>query len=230
MIIIQGNSTVKIQGGCLSINNNLGGSILLSGTSTSYLTITNDVDFQFETGDFTVEWFQYQTDSNMFTRPWSQGSWPSSSISVSLEMGNFYYWEGGILIDQGSIGTYKNIWTHFAISRSGSIIKTFKNGVQFGPNITSSFNYTGTDDLCIGNQTDHLSSAAFGGNMTNFRWTKGTSIYTSNFQVPTRPLQSLTNTKLLLLSSTESTIVKDSSSSNKTVNYSNINWSSSSPF
>ncbi len=228
MITLNGKSSLTINGGSITIGNIpisvLYGTILFTGNTSSYITIASDVDFQFGTGDFTVEWFQYQTDNSPYTRPWSQGSWPSSTISVSLEGGLFYYWEGGLLIDQGSIGSYKNAWVHFAVTRSGSTIKTFKDGTQIGSDISSSFNYTGTDDLCIGNQTDHLGSAAFGGNITNFRWIKGTCLYSSNFDIPTKPLTAVTGTKLLLLASTPSTVFDDSSGLSKTITSSNAFW------
>lgn len=38
-----------------------GGSMLFPGTSGSYLSVPNDIDFRFRTGQFTIEWFQYMT-------------------------------------------------------------------------------------------------------------------------------------------------------------------------
>ena len=36
------------------------------GNETSYLRIPNADGFDFGTGDFTIEWYQYQTDNNPF--------------------------------------------------------------------------------------------------------------------------------------------------------------------
>jgi hypothetical protein len=39
---------------------NTGGSLRFTASSTSGITIPNDVDLRMGTGDFTIEWFQYQ--------------------------------------------------------------------------------------------------------------------------------------------------------------------------
>ena len=41
-------------------------SLSFLGNATSYLRIPNTNDFDFGTGDFTIEWYQYQTDTNYF--------------------------------------------------------------------------------------------------------------------------------------------------------------------
>jgi hypothetical protein len=207
----------------------LGGSIFFSGNSTSNLSIANDVDFRMETSDFTIEWFQNQNDNNSFPRVFSIGNFPAS-IGVSIEGGVFYFWAGSA-ISFGSVVPYKNQWVHFAISRQGSSLRVFKNGIQIGNTVnnTTNFNNT-TSSLCIGNETNPSTVAAFGGNITNFRWIKGSALYTSNFSVPTSPLNAVNNTKLLLLASDEINAYKDSSVLNKIVNNNNVSWSNTRPF
>lgn len=72
-----------------------GGSLLFDPTASATLTAPGSVDWAFGTGDFTVEWWQYQTDSSPFPRIFSVGSFPSSAIGVSIEGGTFYVWVGG---------------------------------------------------------------------------------------------------------------------------------------
>jgi hypothetical protein len=60
------------------------------GTATSYLSIPNTNEFDFGTGDFTIEWYQYQTDSNPFPRIFQVGNYPTISIGVSIEGGSFF--------------------------------------------------------------------------------------------------------------------------------------------
>jgi len=43
-------------------------SLSFAGNTSSYISIPNDTALNFETQDFTVEWFQYQTDTNSFPR------------------------------------------------------------------------------------------------------------------------------------------------------------------
>lgn len=60
-----------------------GGSILLTASSTSGISIPNSADVQMGTGDFTIEWFQYQlASSGQFQRIFSIGSYPSQSIAM----------------------------------------------------------------------------------------------------------------------------------------------------
>lgn len=213
------------------------GSILFNGNTSSYITINNDIDLRFRSGDFTVEWFQYQTDSNPYPRPWTIGSWPNSNIGVSLEGGNFYFWYDGstgdnIYNDFGTVGAYKNQWVHFAISRSGSTVKAFKNGTQIGSDFSLSYDFNNTvSTLCLGGEPNHsYNTASFGGYITNFRWIKGSALYTSNFSIPTSPLNATSDTKILILAANESNAYKDYSGLNKTINHQNTSWNSINPF
>ena len=64
------------------------------GNST-YLSLVGDDSWAFGTCDFTIEWFQYQTDSSPFPRIFAIGSYPSTSIGCSIEGGTFYAWFPG---------------------------------------------------------------------------------------------------------------------------------------
>jgi len=68
-------------------------SLSFLGNSTSYLRIPNTNAFDFGTGDFTIEWYQYQTDSNPFPRIFQVGNYTTGIfIGVSIERGILYYW------------------------------------------------------------------------------------------------------------------------------------------
>jgi hypothetical protein len=84
------------------------GSLLFGGVSNSNLSISNDIDFRMESEDFTIEWFQYQTDSNSFPRIFAIGNFPSTSIGVSIEGNTFFFWASGSAISFGNIFPYKN--------------------------------------------------------------------------------------------------------------------------
>ena len=205
---------------------NQNGSLLFTGTTSSYLTIANDEDLRFGTGDFTIEWWQYQTDSNANPRIFSMGTYPSASIGVSIEGGTFYFWINGSPNSLGSAVTYKNIYTHFAIARSGSTIKVFKNGVQLGSNITSSYNFNdSTNDLRIGNEQTISSSSSFGGNIKGFHWVKGTALYSTTFKPNYNSITPHAHSKLLLNVADSSNLVTDSSGLNKTVTNTGVTFS-----
>ncbi len=207
------------------------GSLLFGGVSNSNLSISNDIDFRMESEDFTIEWFQYQTDSNSFPRIFAIGNFPSTSIGVSIESNTFYFWSNGSFINFGNIFPYKNQWVHFAITRQGSNLRVFKNGQQIGSTTTNSTNFNNTTSvLRIGNESTTSNGASFGGNITNFHWVKGFAKYTSNFSVPTINITTLSETKLLLLANVENEPTKDSSPLNKTLTNNNVTWSSLIPF
>lgn len=203
------------------------GSILFAGTTSTYLTIPNDTDLRFGTSDFTIEWWQYETDSNSFPRVFSMGTYPSATIGVSIEGGSFYFWIGGTGNLIATLTNYKNSFNHFAITRSGTTIKVFRNGTQIGSNITSSYNFNDTtNDLRIGNEQTLSSGASFGGNIKGFHWVKGTALYTTTFTPNYNSITPHANSKLLLNVANSAGLVTDSSSAGKTVTNTGCTFSS----
>jgi len=212
-----------------------GGSLLFDGTANSNLSVPNDVDFINGTGDFTIEWFQYATTvGNPYPRIFSIGSYPAS-IAVSQEGSDasriFYAWISGAN-EIESAQNYLNTWVYFALCRQGTNFRVFKNGTQIGTtitNLTTNFNDT-TNALRIGNETNTSLVAAFKGYITNFRWTKGVALYTSNFTKPSAPFTASANTSLLLLATSNATASTDSSGKNKTVTNNSVTWNALTPF
>jgi hypothetical protein len=155
------------------------------------------------------------------------GTYPSASIGVSIEGGSFYFWIGGAGNLIASLTNYKNRYTHFAISRSGTTIKVFRNGTQIGSNITSSYNFNDTtNDLRIGNEQTLSSGASFGGNIKGFHWVKGTALYTTTFTPNYNSITPHANSKLLLNVANSAGLVTDSSSAGKTVTNTGCTFSS----
>lgn len=166
-----------------------GNAYSLGGTSSSYVSIPGKAGLDFGTGDYTIEWFQYETDANAYPRTFWYGSGPS--FGVSLEGGSFYYWPGGGANNLGSLGTWKNAWVHFAIVRISSKLYVYKNGslISTAGGVANSTNHTDiTSNLVIGAKLGGLTSEQYGGYITNFRIVKGLGVYTGNFTVPTGPL------------------------------------------
>jgi photosystem II stability/assembly factor-like uncharacterized protein len=176
-------------------------SIVLQGNSSSYLSIPNVSILKFGTGDFTIQWYQYQTDTHSHPRVFSIGNYPTQTIGVSIEGGAFYYWNTGAnYIANLNTDGYKNKWIHFAISRTNSITYIFKNGVCLNPSgLSDSTNFQSSLDLTIGNETSRSDQSAFGGYIYQFNWYKGTGFYDAlGFSSPTIPSTSDSNNILLL--------------------------------
>jgi hypothetical protein len=212
-----------------------GGSILLTASSTSGISIPNSADVQMGTGDFTIEWFQYQlASSGSFQRIFSIGSYPAQSIAVSQEGSDtskaIYMWASGG-VQQGVTRNLQGAWYHFAVTRASGSLRVFLGGTQIGTTAANSTNFNNAAQvLRIGNESTTSSGAAFNGYITNFHWVKGTALYTANFTPPTRPITPVANTKLLLLATTSGTVLSDSSGTGKVATGTGVAWNSLTPF
>lgn len=183
-----GSSTAAISGSSPFTGGGNSYGFLGTGNS-SYLAYPGNSGFAVGTGDFTIEWFQYQTDTSSFPRIFSIGVYPSAPIAVSIEGGTFYVWTNGSANSFGSAGTYKNQWVHFAVVRRGTSLRVYKNGTQMGSTLTNSANITNsTSPVYVGVEAPNAVNTAFGGYITSFRWIKGLGVYTGTFTVPTSKL------------------------------------------
>jgi hypothetical protein len=176
-------------------------SLYFLGNSTSYISIPNNADLNFGTGDFTVEWYQYQTDSNSFPRIFQKGTYTSRNVSigVSIETGRFYYWINNNynLVVTLASSAYKNKWVHFAICRSSGITKVYMDGTSIY-SLADTYDYTNTQDLVVSNETIRSNLASFGGYLYYFHYIKGVAKYTANFTVSASMVSAIPETVLLL--------------------------------
>jgi len=162
-------------------------SMLFNGT-TGYVDIPNGGIFQFGTGDFTIEWWQYQTGSNPYPRVFSIGTYPAA-FGVSIEFGSIYYWTNTASAAIRSTGGVANTWVHIAISRSSSVTRIFLNGVQLGANISDTANISNSATaLRIAAETTPAANTYFTGYISNFRSIKGSGLYTANFTPASLPM------------------------------------------
>jgi hypothetical protein len=106
------------------------------------------------------------------------------------------FWINGSNVSSSGASTVTfNGWSHVAISRSGTTLKLFINGVEVDSD-TNSTNIVPTAALTIG--ADITSSAyEFQGYISNVRVVKGTALYTGAFTPPAAPLTAVSGTSLL---------------------------------
>lgn len=166
-----------------------GNSYSFISSVNSFIDTPASVDWAVGTGDFTIEWFSYQTTLTGFQRAFTVDDFASIDIGSSIEEGTFYYWANNSFRYSSASAATSNVWIHWAIVRASGITKVYKNGTQLGSQITDTNNITNTvDELTIGNENTTSTIAAFIGYLTNFRWIKGLAVYTGNFTVPTSAL------------------------------------------
>ena len=161
------------------------GSVFFDGTG-DYLSIPNNDDFAFGTGDFTVECWIYPNTISGY-RQIAGHTLDSNDMSVYLKDGVLIlYTDGDITFGTGTVSA--NSWTHIAVTRQNGVVYGYYNGVLNGStSFTTSLN--GASNYIVGINPSDLSSEPFLGYISNLRVCKGHAVYTSNFAVPTRELE-----------------------------------------
>jgi len=201
-------------------------------STTTGFSFPQHADYSLGTGDFTVEAFVYVDGTNgnnsypVVIYGWGpQGGSPASYASwtmvlPSLTALRWYRFDGGTesFYDFGFTFAQRT-WYHIAVSRSGTSLRAFVNGLQIGTTQTSSVSFnlvngsSGGSDLLYVGKTGGGGAATFPGYISNLRVTKGTALYTANTSPITSPLTAISGTALLTCQNNR---LKDNSVNNAT--------------
>jgi hypothetical protein len=157
-----------------------------------YLTLASNAALAMGTGDFTFESWIYPLSWTNTTNPMIiSGASAALQVGKNNATGGFGVASFGLswIISNATLPTL-NTWTHVAVTRSGTTLKMFLNGVQSGSTATDTTNFTSI--LYVGNNADY-----FNGYISNLRLVKGTALYTSTFTPSTTPLTAVSGTSLL---------------------------------
>ena len=172
--------------------------------SGDYLSLAASSDFEFGTGDFTIEcWVKPSTKSN-----------PDGVFNLSSTTGGLTTAYNLSMAHQGSSGDDRwrisygagtqlaqgvaepvtvGQWYHLAYVRASGVSKLYVNGTEkISVSDTTDYSY---QNLAIGGY--YSTSYLWKGDISNFRIVKGTAVYTSSFKPPTQGLTNITNTKIL---------------------------------
>jgi len=153
--------------------------------------------FDFGTGDFTIEFWGYFTALSGFQSIVGTynngGGW---LLQMDNQASSYYvkFWMGGTNLSSRSIAGSGvsfslNNWHHIVVSRQGTNLRTFVDGAQQGSTVTNSTNLSSTNDLYIGDINHSTVNQYFNGYLQDLRITKGLARYTSNFIVPSSSLE-----------------------------------------
>ena len=227
-ITVVGNTQIS------TAQSKFGGASAYFDGSGDYINIQDNPNFQFGTGDFTIEcWFNATGLLNSYPTLLGNGN---PSFSGSGSTGSWYFMVSGsprkinvgtnttnpIISSTTTINT--GSWYHVALVRSGSSVYLFVNGaLEAITTNTQSLNIS-NNGLRIGSNGWDGSQAFWYGYIDDVRVTKGIARYTSSFTLPTVAYPDPTDTNFndvsLLLhmdGSNGSTTFTDSSSNNLTV-------------
>lgn len=172
-------------------------SLVLDGNS-DFVTVPSQPDFQFGTGNFTVEMWVYRIGGGQTQILYDQRS-PTNTTNVPY----FFFNASNQIsfnvnavnrITSGTISA--NTWTHVALSRSGTSTRLFIDGVQAGSTFTDTFNYVQAP-VFIGARGETC-DGCFEGHIDELRISKGVARYTANFAVATSAFAGDLSTVLLL--------------------------------
>jgi len=156
--------------------------------------------------DYTIEFWTYYTNNNtntgFFNMSATSGAWTSNS-TTAIAIGKLdtrfvsYIGGGTTAISHYSINhsTLENTWVHLALVRNSNAITLYINGVAHATTGTQSSDLSSYRYLAIGGY--YSASYLIPGYIRDFRYVKGTAVYTSDFTPPTEPLTAISGTQLL---------------------------------
>ncbi len=169
--------------------------------SGDYITAPDSAAWDYGTGDFTIECWTYQTSIGSNVILVGQYSASDGSSFEVLANNKVAFWAEGSFRAYSANTVSANKWNHLAVSRSGTNLRLFINGV-LETTVTDSTNIAGsTAALHISSSATSPGAGVITGYMSNVRIVKGTAVYTAAFTPPTAPLTPIANTQLLVLQS-----------------------------
>ncbi len=181
-----------------SVSKYYGSSLNLGAyTDNKYVSVPRTTDLQIGTNDFTIEgWFYFTTNSVGYQALASHAGDTGDSqpgwilITETNNYLNFYAAGsgGGWSVNVGSTtAPTANAWSHIAVTRTGSTLRMFMNGVQIGINSSASgsIGLPSSRELRVGSYTYFPGGArGMSGYIQDFRFYVGACKYTTSFTPP----------------------------------------------
>jgi len=164
-----------------------------------YLTVTATSPLQFGTGDFAIEmWVNFtKTNSAGGSARRIFGFDTGSPFEIYIfSTGTIVVWDRTTTYITSTVAANTASWVHVAVTRSGTDLKLFLNGVQSGSTATVSTNFAPTT-IFVGANPGGPTTGNYEGYISNLRMVKGAAVYTGNFTPPTVPLTDISGTGLL---------------------------------
>jgi len=198
-IYVQGNAKLS------TTQKKFGVSSLVLDGNGDYISALPQPDFNFGTGDFTLECWVYPTavpTAGQYSFVMGQSAAGAGNSSCGLYLGSsagtIYLYSFGTFGTINGAAVAANAWSHIALTREGNSFKLWINGTQAGSTLTYAGAMTSatTTNFTIGGNAGF--NLYFTGYIDDARVSKGISRYSTTFTAPTVPLTGDLSTVLLL--------------------------------
>lgn len=169
-----------------------GSALNFTGIAGNYFNLGTNADFNFGSGDFTIEFWRNKSRSAIESYV-ARLDAPGGSATSDFWFGNvsgvdgFYWYQGGTGRNVSSPSLSTNQWDHLAAVRYGNTITLYVNGVAVGVNTTVTYSFNnGTADFRIGGDNANSGNVnyPYQGSIQDLRIYKGVAKYTGGFDVP----------------------------------------------
>jgi hypothetical protein len=165
-----------------------GASMLLNGSS-DFISTPSHADFNFGTGDFTIECFVYQVVQTGDQALFGCVSGSGIEVSAGLQNGKMFCGRNGVSYGPiASSAVAASTWTHVAAARQGTTMRVFHGGTLMASGSDSNDYIAAISNIGAASLNGNTTrSAYYNGYIDEFRITKGTALYTANFTPPASP-------------------------------------------
>ena len=183
--------------------------------STQYLQTPFSANLNMGTSNFTIEaWVNYTVNGSAVGNIFSMRG-DNDGITFRLSATNAttspiqFFYGAGYGFTSSTLTIDANTWNHVALTRNGTSVQLWVNGVNSGT-LTTSVGFNVTNSTVAPTIGKYALSGVeyFAGKMSNLRVVNGTALYTANFTPPTGNLTAVSGTQLLTLQN--ATIVDNS--------------------
>jgi len=180
-------------------------SVEFDGTG-DYLSLGPSSDFDFGTGDFTIECWVKKDNTNQggfFQFSDASGGLDGGSGPAAAWTGSAWqvYAANPALSNSSYPALRAKVWYHIALVRSSSVTTFYVNG----ENVSSAADTQNYDNSYLAIGGYYNTSFLHDGTISNFRVVKGTAVYTSGFRPQHKVLENITGTVLLCCNDSSTT-------------------------
>ncbi|MBI2410381.1 MAG: LamG domain-containing protein [Candidatus Kerfeldbacteria bacterium] len=182
-IVVNGSAQIS------TAQSKFGGSSIVFNGSTDTITIADNSDVSFGSGDFTIEFWVYFNSTtgvdhvaNQWITSTSYAPWAVYRNGTTLLLYMSSTNSSWAIANGVTMGTVSaTTWHHVAITRSGTDIRAFVDGVRGSTTSTAASLYNTNGPIIFGNRDAGTGDAYLNGYIDEFRITDDSALYTANF-------------------------------------------------